>query len=133
MLGGPEPPAGDWGASLGGRPGVSTRSPRSQGTGTGAGTTPPEDRRANQTAPANTTPKLNSPYRHGSTAPTATAQQPLPHCTPEIANRSVGEYLTTDQAHDAQHWIENDRRIRELLTRLQTPGIEHLEADRSHT
>ena len=38
-----------------------------------------------------------------------------------------------DQIDRYRPWIENDRRIRELLTRLETLGIEQLETDRAHT
>ena len=51
------------------------------------------------------------------------------HWTRKIANKTVGRYLTHDQAHDAQRWINNDRRIRELLARLEQIGIQRLDAD----
>jgi hypothetical protein len=63
-------------------------------------------------------PRLHGPYRHW---------------TRKIANKTVGKYLTQHQAHDAQRWIENDRRIRELLARLEQIGIERLETDAPKT
>jgi hypothetical protein len=63
-------------------------------------------------------PRLHGPYRHW---------------TRKIANKTVGKYLTQHQAHDAQRWIENDRRIRDLLARLEQIGIERLEADQPRT
>ena len=59
-------------------------------------------------------PRLHGPYRHW---------------TRKIANKTVGKYLTKDQAHDAERWIENDRRIRELLARLEQIGIQRLDTD----
>lgn len=49
--------------------------------------------------------------------------------TRKVAKKTVGRYLSSKQASDYQTWIENDRRIRELVTRLQAIGIAHLEAD----
>lgn len=63
-------------------------------------------------------PRLHGPYRHW---------------TRKIANKTVGRYLTKDQAQQAQRWIDNDRRIRELLARLEAIGIQRLEADQHHT
>ena len=63
-------------------------------------------------------PRLHGPYRHWSR---------------KIANKTGGKYLNKDQAHDAQRWIDNDRRIRELLARLEQIGIERLGADQPRT
>jgi hypothetical protein len=49
--------------------------------------------------------------------------------TRKLAAKTVGRYLSADQANDYQQWIDNDRRARELLTRLETLGIAALEAD----
>jgi hypothetical protein len=38
-------------------------------------------------------------------------------------------WLTAEQHHDYQAWIDNDRRLRELLTRLEALGTAALEAD----
>lgn len=57
-------------------------------------------------------PRLHGPYRHW---------------TRKLANKTVGRYLTHDQAHTAQRWIDNDRRIRELIARLEQIGIQRLE------
>jgi hypothetical protein len=55
---------------------------------------------------------------------------PYWHWTRKLANKTVGRYLSKDQAQESKRWIENDRRLRELLTRLEQLGIERLEAER---
>ena len=55
--------------------------------------------------------------------------RPRRHWTRKIANKTVGRYLTQHQAQQTQRWIDNDRRIRELLARLEQIGIQRLEAD----
>ena len=52
---------------------------------------------------------------------------PYWHWTRKIANKTVGKYLNKTQAGECQHWIENDRRIRELLARLEAIGIDRLQ------
>ena len=59
------------------------------------------------------------PRRHG----------PYWHWTRKVANKTVGKYLSKDQAQECQRWIENDRRIRELISRLEQIGIHRLQAD----
>jgi hypothetical protein len=59
------------------------------------------------------------PRRHG----------PYWQWTRKVANRTVGRWLSADQRHDYQPWIDNDRRLRELLTRLEAIGVAALEAD----
>jgi hypothetical protein len=49
--------------------------------------------------------------------------------TRKVAAKTVGRWLSADQYHDYQAWISNDRRLRELLTRLETLGIAAFEAD----
>jgi hypothetical protein len=49
--------------------------------------------------------------------------------TRKIAARTVCRWLSPDQARDYQPWIDNDRRLRELLTRLEALGTAALEAD----
>jgi hypothetical protein len=49
--------------------------------------------------------------------------------TRKLAAKTVGRYLSADQAHDYQPWIDNSRRARQLLTRLEALGIAALEAD----
>jgi hypothetical protein len=49
--------------------------------------------------------------------------------TRKASGKTVGRYLTNKQAHDYQPWLENDRRIRELLARLEAIGIAQLETD----
>jgi hypothetical protein len=54
---------------------------------------------------------------------------PYYHWTRKVAAKTVGRWLTKDQRDDYQQWIDNHRRIRELLTRLEAIGIATLEAD----
>ena len=66
------------------------------------------------------------------------ADPPQPHgpywqLTRKIRAKTVGRWLSADQAADYQTWIDNHRRIRELLTRLETIGQATLDADtRTH-
>jgi uncharacterized protein DUF6788 len=60
---------------------------------------------------------------------------PRPHgpywqWTRKIANKTVGKYLNNHQAQQCQAWIDNDRRLRELVARLEAIGIARLQADR---
>jgi len=59
------------------------------------------------------------PRRHG----------PYWHWTRKVANKTVGKWLSKEQAAEYRLWIENDHRIRELLSRLEAIGIERLNAD----
>ncbi len=59
------------------------------------------------------------PRRHG----------PYWQWTRKVAARTVGRWLSPDQRNDYQPWIDNDRRIRQLLSRLEAIGIAALEAD----
>ena len=67
--------------------------------------------------------QADPPRRHG----------PYWQWTRKVANKTVGGYLSKEQATEYQRWIDNDRRIRELLTRLEALGIAHLEADQPRT
>ncbi len=49
--------------------------------------------------------------------------------TRKIAAKTICRWLTADQRHDYKHWIDNDRRIRELLARLEALGTAALDAD----
>jgi hypothetical protein len=62
------------------------------------------------------------PRRHG----------PYWQWTRKLANKTVGKYLPKDQAQQCQSWIENDRRIHELLAQLHAIGIQRLEANPPH-
>jgi len=59
-------------------------------------------------------PKLHGPYWHW---------------TRKVAAKTVGRYLSPEQVRDYGPWIENDRRLRELVARLEAIGIESLEND----
>jgi hypothetical protein len=50
--------------------------------------------------------------------------------TRKVANKTVGKWLGKEQAAECRSWIANDRRLRELLARLEAIGIERLEAAR---
>jgi len=50
--------------------------------------------------------------------------------TRKVANKTVGRYMAKEEAAECQGWIANDRRLRELLARLEAIGIERLEAAR---
>jgi hypothetical protein len=53
---------------------------------------------------------------------------PYWHWTRKVRNKTVGRYLSRDQATEGERWIANDRRLRDLLARLEAIGIECLEA-----
>lgn len=46
-----------------------------------------------------------------------------------MANKTVGRWLSAEQAGDYRRWVENDRQLRELVARLESIGVEALEAD----
>ena len=49
--------------------------------------------------------------------------------TRKVAARTICRWLSAEQHHDYQTWIDNDRRLRELLARLEALGAAALEAD----
>jgi hypothetical protein len=49
--------------------------------------------------------------------------------TRKVAAKTIGRWLTADQHRDYQAWINNDRRLHELLVRLEALGTTALEAD----
>jgi hypothetical protein len=55
---------------------------------------------------------------------------PYWHWTRKVANKTVGRWLSKEQAEECRRWIDNDRRIRELVARLEAIGIDRLEAAR---
>jgi hypothetical protein len=62
------------------------------------------------------------------------ADPPRPHgpywqWTRKVANKTVGGYLSREQATEYQRWIDNDRRLRELISRLEAIGTERLETE----
>jgi hypothetical protein len=52
--------------------------------------------------------------------------------TRKVAGKTVTRYISSQTASDYQSWLENDRRIRELVGRLEALGIAHLEAQQHH-
>lgn len=59
------------------------------------------------------------PRRHG----------PYFHWTRKVKNKTVGRWLSAEQAADYRRFVENGRQLRELVTRLESIGVEVLEAD----
>ncbi len=49
--------------------------------------------------------------------------------TRKIAARTICRWLNAEQHDDFKAWVDNDRRLRELLTRLEALGAAALEAD----
>jgi hypothetical protein len=49
--------------------------------------------------------------------------------TRKIAAKTICRWLSADQHRDYQAWIDNDRRLHELLTRLEALGAAAFEAD----
>ena len=49
--------------------------------------------------------------------------------TRKVAAKTICRWLSTGQHHDYQAWIDNDRRLRDLLARLEALGAAALEAD----
>jgi len=49
--------------------------------------------------------------------------------TRKVAAKTVCRWLSPEQHHDYQAWIDNDRRLRDLLARLEALGAAALEAD----
>ena len=47
----------------------------------------------------------------------------------KVAARTVCRWLSPGQQHDYQAWIDNDRRLRDLLARLEALGAAAFEAD----
>jgi hypothetical protein len=63
--------------------------------------------------------QADPPRRHG----------PYWQWTRKVANKTVGGYLNKQQATEYQRWIDNDRRVRELVSRLEALGIESLQTE----
>lgn len=62
------------------------------------------------------------------------ADPPEPHgpyyqWTRKVAAKTVGRWLSPEQAADYERFVENHRRLKELLGRLETIGLAALEAD----
>ena len=59
------------------------------------------------------------PQRHG----------PYWQWTRKVAKRTVCRWLTEGQAADYRSWVANDRRLHELVARLEAIGVAVAEAD----
>jgi len=62
------------------------------------------------------------------------ADPPQPHgpywqWTRKVAAKTVGRWLSPDQAAEYQPWVANDRRLRELVARLEAIGTAVVEGD----
>lgn len=62
------------------------------------------------------------------------ADPPQPHgpywqWTRKVAARTVCRWLGDDQAADYRPWVANDRRLHELVARLEAIGVAAVEAD----
>jgi hypothetical protein len=68
---------------------------------------------------ANCACHADPPKRHG----------PYFQWTRKVTQKTVGKWLSADQGADYQAWVNNDRRIHELVARLEALGISALEAD----
>lgn len=53
--------------------------------------------------------------------------------TRKVAGKTVTRSISAETAPDYQAWIANDRRLRELITRLEQIGVQRLDADHPHT
>jgi hypothetical protein len=87
--------------------------------------------RSGQVLPGSITSRLTHCGRPGCKC---MADPPRPHgpywqWTRKVAAKTVGRWISAQQAAEYQTWIDNDRRIRELTNRLQAIGIAALEAD----
>lgn len=49
--------------------------------------------------------------------------------TRKVATRTVCRWLGDDQASDYKTWVANDRRLHELVARLEAIGVAAVEAD----
>jgi hypothetical protein len=49
--------------------------------------------------------------------------------TRKVAAKTICRWLSPEQHHDYQAWVDNDRRLRELLARLEALGAAALDAD----
>ena len=54
---------------------------------------------------------------------------PYPSWTRKVAGTTVTRRLSADQHHDYQPWFQAHRRLRELLTELETLSLEVIEAE----
>jgi hypothetical protein len=59
------------------------------------------------------------PRRHG----------PYWQWTRKVQNKTVSKYLNKQQAQECRRWVDNDRRLRELVARLEAIGIARLDPE----
>lgn len=62
------------------------------------------------------------------------ADPPRPHgpywqWTRKVAAKTVGRWISAEQAAGYQAWVDNDRRLRELTSRLEAIGVAVIEAE----
>lgn len=68
---------------------------------------------------ANCACHADPPRRHG----------PYFHWTRKVAAKTVGRWLSAEQAEDYRQLIDNGRRLRDLVARIESIGLEVAEAD----
>lgn len=59
------------------------------------------------------------PRRHG----------PYFHWTRKVAAKTVGRWLSAEQAEDYRQLIDNGRRLRDLVSRIESIGLDVVDAD----
>ena len=57
---------------------------------------------------------------------------PYPTWTRKVDNKTVTRTLTTEQVERYQPWFNNARRLRELLTKLETLSLQAADTDNQH-
>ena len=75
--------------------------------------------RRTRSGPPNCGCHADPPWLHG----------PYWQWTRKVAAKTICRWLSADQHHVYQAWIDNDRRLRKLLARLEALGTAALEAD----
>lgn len=54
---------------------------------------------------------------------------PYWHWTRKVRGKTVGRWLTADQHDEYEPWVQNSRRLRELVGELEAIGLEAIESD----
>jgi hypothetical protein len=103
--------------------------------------TRPRPRRSPPSSPPSPAQAWCCPGRSPNGAPAAAAATALCHADPprlhgpywqwtrKIAAKTICRWLSADQHRDYTAWIDNDRRLHELLARLEALGTAAFEAD----
>jgi len=67
------------------------------------------------------------------TAHSAPPRRPAASASEPKAKEAVGRWITAEQRDDYQPWVDNSRRLRELVTRLEALGEASLDPDPRNT